>query len=610
MARENWPASTDFVRGGPRALGGFAEGTSLYCFFETKRGETRLAATENLADFALMPGKLPAAGRRAHVSREDLGQVAVIETEDGGLRLAVSQNLKTWRSLTTLRQKSCTNGVLVQEYQIDGAYLMILGGDAAHFLTSVDGKHWTNDVIPSLDLGVASDETIEIDAARLVPRGVLVCFRLVRRSNERPRHRVHLALLNPNVPSHVLWRSPTPVWEEDPEWGSSSPAGAAVFQSHVVGFWNTSRFGVMLVRYPVEGLPFELPRDRRVSLERERSNPFLHPRAEYPWEAFATYNPAAFAAAGKVHVLYRAQGHDLVSSIGYAVSTDGVTVDERQSSPVYFPQEVFEKCAANDLSQVATKFMSGGGIAGCEDPRATVIDDRVFMTYVAFDGASPPRVALTSIQLEDFLARRWLWQRPVLISPPGIVDKSAVIFPEKVKGKYVIMHRIFPDILIDYVDDLAFDGSRWLRGEHRIPIREGMWDSRKLGAGAPPIKTPEGWLLIYYGVDDRDPRHYKMGAMLLDLEDPVRVLYRSSSPILEPEDWYENVGFKPGVVYPCGAVVLGEKLLVYYGGADSVVCVASADLRTFLGSLKTNHEMRLVAATATTHRINFHAYPH
>ena len=84
-----------------------------------------------------------------------------------------------------------------------------------------------------------------------------------------------------------------------------------------------------------------------------------------------------------------------------------------------------------------------------------------------------------------------------------------------------------------------------------------------------------------------------MGAMLLDLEDPSHVLYRSSTPILEPNDWYESSGFKPGIVYPCGAVLLGEKVLVYYGGADCVVCVASRNLNDFIDALKSNSELKL-----------------
>jgi len=215
------------------------------------------------------------------------------------------------------------------------------------------------------------------------------------------------------------------------------------------------------------------------------------------------------------------------------------------------------------------------------------------LTYVAFDGINPPRIALTSISAYDFLNRRWLWERPVLISPPGIVDKSAVIFPEKINGKYVIMHRIYPDILIDFVDNLNFDGTFWLKGEYKISPRPDKWDSRKIGAGAPPLKTKYGWLLIYQSVGEQDPGRYKIGAMLLDLLDPTKVLYRSQSPILEPEETYENDGFKSGVIYPCGAVIIDDTLYVYYGGADSYVCVATAKLEDFLTELRYSEVARL-----------------
>jgi len=231
-------------------------------------------------------------------------------------------------------------------------------------------------------------------------------------------------------------------------------------------------------------------------------------------------------------------------------------------------------------------------MGGCEDPRLTRIDERVYMTYVAFDGRNPPRVALTSIRIDDFLAKRWDWKKPVLISPPHIVDKNACIFPEKIDGKYVIFHRVYPNILIDFVDDLNFDGrTRWLTGQYKIPIRisSSYWDSHKVGAGPPPLKTRYGWLLIYQAVGKNDGYRYKIGAMLLDLKDPTKVLARSRKPILEPNAWYENEGWKAGVVYPCGAAIVDGRLFVYYGGADMVVCVASVKLNGFLEALSTNH---------------------
>jgi hypothetical protein len=173
------------------------------------------------------------------------------------------------------------------------------------------------------------------------------------------------------------------------------------------------------------------------------------------------------------------------------------------------------------------------------------------------------------------------------------VDKNACILPEKINGKYVIFHRVFPNILIDFVDDLNFDGkTRWLEGKFKIPIRSvsSDWDSLKVGCGPPPIKTKDGWLLIYQAVCCRDESRYKIGAMLLDLKDPTKVLARSRSPILEPLAPYENEGWKAGVVYPCGAVIINDRLFVYYGGADMFVCVASAKLDRFLEQLATNHK--------------------
>jgi hypothetical protein len=112
----------------------------------------------------------------------------------------------------------------------------------------------------------------------------------------------------------------------------------------------------------------------------------------------------------------------------------------------------------------------------------------------------------------------------------------------------------------------------------------------KVGCGPPPLKTKDGWLLIYQAVGACDESRYKIGAMLLDLKDPTKVLARTRSPILEPVAVYENEGFKAGVVYPCGAVIINDRLFVYYGGADTVVCVATAKLNNFLEQLVANHK--------------------
>jgi predicted GH43/DUF377 family glycosyl hydrolase len=118
------------------------------------------------------------------------------------------------------------------------------------------------------------------------------------------------------------------------------------------------------------------------------------------------------------------------------------------------------------------------------------------------------------------------------------------------------------------------------------------WDSWFRGVGPSPIKTKYGWLIIYQAMDHRNPDRYRIGAMILDIKDPTKILYRSNQPILEPDLWYENEGYKRGVVYSCGAVVKpartggdGDELFVYYGGADKVSCVATANLDKFLQEL-------------------------
>ena len=321
-----------------------------------------------------------------------------------------------------------------------------------------------------------------------------------------------------------------------------------------------------------------------VVLKKHSENPVITPKKEHEWESWQTFNPAAVYAGDNVHLLYRAIGSDGISRLGYALSSDGICIDERMSEPV-FTHSIFP--VISEFQEITFPLInfSGGRWAGCEDPRLTIIDNKVYMIFVAFDGYNIPRLAITNISLKNFLNKTWKWKNPKIISLPGVIDKSGVVFPEKINGKYVIIHRIFPDILIDYVDSLDFKDDKQLVGKDSIKIRKDMWDSRKIGAGAPPIKTKYGWLLIYYGVDDRRASQYKIGAMILDLKNPAKVLYRTNDPILEPDQWYENVGHKSGVAYPCGTVVVDGVLHVYYGGADSVVCVATAKLEPFLQAL-------------------------
>lgn len=330
-------------------------------------------------------------------------------------------------------------------------------------------------------------------------------------------------------------------------------------------------------------------KSKGLQLERSPFNPIIEPRL-YSWESKATFNPAAFMADGKIHLIYRAIGDNDVSVLGYASSLDGHNFRDRPTHSIYHKFGKFIK------SDDPIDYVSGGGWnGGCEDPRVTLIDYTVYMLYTAFDGWGSLRIALTSIKLDDFKKKRWNWEKPILISPPGEIHKNWVLFPEKINGKFAILHSISPEILIDYIEDFKeFDDTKFINSLHSSsPLWKSSWDNMVRGVGPTPIKTEIGWLVLYHAMDKKDPDRYKLGAMILDFNDPTRILYKSQNPILEPDEYYENEGFKAGVIYSCGAVVKDGELFVYYGGADSVVCVASVELSSLLEDLKKNKVVKL-----------------
>jgi predicted GH43/DUF377 family glycosyl hydrolase len=320
-------------------------------------------------------------------------------------------------------------------------------------------------------------------------------------------------------------------------------------------------------------------------LKRHKKNPIISPKPDNHWEAWQTFNPGAVLLNGKVHLLYRAIGSDGISRLGYAVSKNGLTIENKLSNPAY--QLKMKERAFNIYS-----FFSGGSWGGAEDPRLVRVgkENVLYMMYNACDNGL--RVALTSIKLDDFLNKKWKWRQPIFISPPGQAHKNWLLFPEKINGKYAILHSIKPHIQIEYLDDLEFKDNPHIKSIHGGAPRKGVWDKWLRGVGAPPIKTKYGWLIFYHAMDD-DWSKYKVGTMLLDLKDPTKVLYRSKKPILEPEEFYENNGFKGGVVYASGAVVKNGKLFIYYGSADSHVCVATANLNEFLKALKKDVEPKV-----------------
>lgn len=301
-------------------------------------------------------------------------------------------------------------------------------------------------------------------------------------------------------------------------------------------------------------------------------NPIIVPNKEHSWESKATFNPAVIRIRNITHILYRTLSADNTSFIGYASTKDGVNIDERLTEPIYSPREDFE-----------SKKIAGGN-SGCEDPRLTKIGKVIYMCYTAFDGIGPPRVAITSITEKDFLEKNWKWAKPILITPAGFDDKDTCIFPEKVKGQYFFLHRVGNEICGDYLKSLNFEKEIIKKCIRIIGPRINSWDSSKVGISAPPIKTKNGWLLLYHGVS-KSHNTYRVGAVLLDLKDPAIVLARTTDPIFEPQEEYEKIGIVNNVVFPCGMAVKNGLLYIYYGGADTVVGVATMKLDVILKAL-------------------------
>ena len=324
-----------------------------------------------------------------------------------------------------------------------------------------------------------------------------------------------------------------------------------------------------------------------MKLQRYENNPILTPGDFKNRDVGAVFNcGVTVTEAGTIVMLYRevppgyrkaASGNgyvNYVSSIGCAVSRDGYRFSIEETA-VITPQEEWDRY-------------------GCEDPRITRFTDNgketFLITYTALSSpafsAKGDRVALATT--DDF---KNYTRHGVII--PGLNDKDAVFFPERINGKMILLHRVPPDIQIVCFDSLEQmigpEEAFWKEynssiEEHTILKRKYKWESKKIGAGPPPVKTEEGWLLIYHGVDN--DHVYRTGVALLDLEDPSRVIARSPHPILEPEADYEKYGDVNDVVFPEGAVVLNDTLFIYYGGADKVCALATVKVKDLLDFLK------------------------
>ncbi|MCM8767077.1 MAG: pesticidal protein Cry7Aa [Candidatus Omnitrophica bacterium] len=314
----------------------------------------------------------------------------------------------------------------------------------------------------------------------------------------------------------------------------------------------------------------------------------------FDWEKDGVFNPGVIVEDNQVHIIYRAIKCENYSRLGYLKLKKENQIEKYQY-PVISPTEPYEK-------------------QGIEDPRVTKIEDSYYITYTAYDGKSarisvaesknllnfkklgiisPNITFLEAFKISQNNRYKNFWKRQIEQLGENIIiwDKDGCLFSEKINGKYALLHRIEPDIQIVYFNDFfelknkEFWEEYFREIESKIVMKpKYKWEEEKIGAGAPPIKTKYGWLLLYHGVDKN--RVYRAGLSLLDIENPQKEIARLPFPLFEPDyDWEKN-GNVPNVVFPTGAFIKDEVLYIFYGCADKRIGCAEIELKEINKILK------------------------
>jgi len=334
-----------------------------------------------------------------------------------------------------------------------------------------------------------------------------------------------------------------------------------------------------------------------MKIKRCSENPIITP-GKYDWRAVTVFNPAVLYENGRFYLYERTGGNlrPFKCYIGAMESEDGVHFRHMNSEPAVTPE------------------MFGFPFGSVQDPRIVKLDGRYYMTYALRpcamgynptglgvpesykpdypDGWGTPEHYLTrsGIAVSDDL----LHFKPLCYTTPlDINDRDNVLFPEKINGKYVLLRR--PEeyigerygtdragMWITYSDDLM----AWSEPK-LIAKPEEDWEYKKIGASAPPLRTDKGWLTLYHGVDSQNI--YRVGAMLLDPENPEKIVARAKGFIMEPEEYYEKFGlFIPNVVFPTGNIIKDGLLYIYYGCCDTAIGMATVPVEELLDFIFNN----------------------
>lgn len=294
---------------------------------------------------------------------------------------------------------------------------------------------------------------------------------------------------------------------------------------------------------------------------RHPANPILS-AAEWPYPIHTVFNPGATRLKdGRTLLLCRCEDHRGISHFCKAISDDGITgwqIDRfptLQHDPDHYPEELW----------------------GIEDPRLTFVPelDAYVIAYTAF-GKVGPGVALATTK--DFVT----FERLGLMMQPD--DKDAALFPRRFGDNFLLVHRPVSTDGADLWITESPDLHNWGRPQLMLKARRGAWwDSNKIGLSPPPIETPDGWLVLYHGVRQHASGSlYRMGAALFELESPQKLIRRGPSWLMGPEARYERMGDVSNVVFPCGYTLDGDTIFLYYGAADTSICLATGSIRELL----------------------------
>jgi predicted GH43/DUF377 family glycosyl hydrolase len=289
---------------------------------------------------------------------------------------------------------------------------------------------------------------------------------------------------------------------------------------------------------------------------RHPGNPILSVE-DWPYAANSVFNAAAAEAKGKIILLARVEDFRGISHLTVARSDDGISNWQINRKPALRPEP--KKYPEEHW--------------GIEDPRITRLEElnKWAICYTAYSQGGPLVSLATTGDFKTF-------ERIGPVMPPE--DKDAALFPVKFNGLWAMLHRPVPALFGAHIW-ISFSPNLKHWGEHREIIQArggGWWDANKIGLCAPPMETKEGWLILYHGVRmTASGSIYRLGLVLLDLEEPTRVIRRSDEWIFGPKAPYEREGDVDDVVFPCGWIKKGDKIFMYYGAADSRICLATAD---------------------------------